>query len=167
MKKLITILILTIAVSCSQDHSQSVYKRWVGDSEFTAEMDAEEFEICNSEALVKQYFHFDQGLQYKGEKKKLTALFMDTYKPVEIKQSGLIRIRFIVNCKGNTGRFRMIGADQNYQEQAFDERITSQLLKITQSLDGWIIHTKRNKARDYYQYLIFKIVNGKLIEIMP
>jgi len=167
MNRIITTSILLTLAACSLDHSDSKYLRWVGDSVSNVAIDTLGFQICSSEYFVKQYFHFDKGLQYKGEKKKLVALFKDKYIPVDIDQSGWIRIRFIVNCKGETGRFRIIESDLNYQERNFDQRITNQLLNITQSLDGWEIQTKNNKPKDYYQYLIFKIINGDLIEIMP
>ena len=79
----------------------------------------------------------------------------------------MIRIRFIVNCYGNTGRFRIIGSDENYNEMEFDSRITNQLLKITRALDEWGIKSDGHKSIDYYQFLIFRINNGQLIEIMP
>jgi len=96
MKKLLTISILLFLASCHQDHGDAQYLRWVGDSQFDPEMDGEEFQLCNSENLVKQYFYFGQGLKYQGEKIALKTHFKNTYVPVQIKQSGWIRIRFIM-----------------------------------------------------------------------
>ena len=166
MKKIIIIAIVLLA-GCTRSGQDSKYLRWVGDAEFDPEMDAADFQLCGSEKWVQQYLHFGQGLQYEGEKTALRKRFKEAYLPVETAQSGWIRIRFIVNCQGQTGRFRMIGSDLDYQEQTFDERITGQLLKITQSLDGWAVLSKNGKPRDYYQYLIFKINNGNLIDILP
>ena len=163
----IIIFCILICTACGQGDQSSKYLRWVGDSEFNPEMDSEEFQLCNSEYLSKQYFHFDKGLQYKGEKKELRNHFAKNYTPVESDQCGYVRIRFMVNCKGETGRFRIIESDENYNEREFDKRITDQLLSITKSLDGWIGHTKKDKPQDYYQYLIFKINKGQIIDIMP
>lgn len=166
MKRIVIIAILLLA-SCTQSDQNPKYLRWVGDSEFNPEIDVSDFRLCNSEKLVKQYFHSNQGLQYKGEKTALRNRFEQTYVPIETDQSGWIRIRFIVNCNGETGRYRVIGSDVDYQEQIFDERITDQLLEITESLDGWGIQSKRGKPQDYYQYLIFKIDKGDITDIMP
>ena len=167
MKKILILYFLLIVASCSLDNRESKYLRWVGDSEFDAEIDTSNFQLCHKEFKAKQYFHFDKGLQYEGEKKELRSQFKEKYIPIDTDQSGLIRIRFIVNCEGEIGRFRMISSDLNYQEQIFDQRITDQLLSITKSLEGWIAQSIREKTRDYYQYLIFKIVNGELTDIMP
>jgi hypothetical protein len=167
VKGLIFFSLLIIVTGCYLDNSNSKYLRWVGDSEQIPEIDTFNFKICTNEYAVKQYFHFDKGLQYEGGKSYLTNYFMKQYVPVEENQSGWIRIRFIVNCKGETGRFRIIESDENYQERKFDSRITNQLLKITQSLDGWKIQSIKDNPKDYYQYLIFKIHNGNIIEIMP
>jgi len=167
MKRFFLICIIAFA-SCTESDEQSKYLRWVGDTEFNPKIDSGDFELCNSENLVRQYFHFDRGLAYEGEKKELRRIYAEAYKPPEgVDQSGMIRIRFIVNCKGETGRFRLIGSDLNYKEQVFDEKITNQLLRITKSLDGWAVHSMNEIPQDYYQYLIFKIDSGNLIEIMP
>lgn len=140
--------------------------RWVGDSVFDPEKDGD-FQICGNENFVLQYFHLDNGIQYQGEKNELHRLYTENYKAIEVDQSGWIRIRFIVNCQGQAGRFRIIGSDVDYREQIFDERITDQLLEITKSLDGWVIQSRDDLPQDYYQYLIFKIDRGELIDLLP
>jgi hypothetical protein len=109
----------------------------------------------------------NQGLVYEGEKRMISAFFEKNYQPVESKDSGWIRVRFIVNCEGKTGRFRMMEADGDYQKKAFDPRISRQILELTQSLDGWKALKYKNKPVDYYQYLVFKINKGKIEKIMP
>jgi hypothetical protein len=108
------------------------------------------------------------GLQYEGEKYAIEQAFRQNYKPaLAKKESGMLRIRFIVNCKGKTDRFRMMGADENYQAKIFDPSIADQLLQITKKLDKWQPKKLEEQPVDYYQYLIFKIENGVLIEILP
>jgi len=57
--------------------------------------------------------------------------------------------------------------NENYEPKTFDKSITKQLLEITKSLTGWKILPDEQSPEDYYQYLIFKINDGQLIEIMP
>jgi hypothetical protein len=73
----------------------------------------------------------------------------------------------VVNCKGETGRFRIQQMDMDYQEMKFLPETVNQLLKLTQQLHGWIIGEYNGAVRDYYQYLTFKIQEGQLMEIMP
>ena len=70
-----------------------------------------------------------------------------------------------MNCKGETDRFRILEMDENYKEKKFNEKITNQLLQISKNLKGWNPKVIQNHNVDYYQYLIFKIQDGNLIEI--
>ncbi len=155
------------ACKSTKKTSDSSYPRWVGDIAFDPALDEQSFVLCNEEK-AKQYHNFSKGLQYQGEKWALRKVFMEKYHaPKNNTESGLIRIRFIVNCKGQTGRFRLQGMDEQYHEHTFDSKIASQLLQITKQLKGWLQLPTGDSPEDYYQYLIFKIDKGQLIEIMP
>ncbi|MBV6646388.1 MAG: hypothetical protein KI790_13115 [Cyclobacteriaceae bacterium] len=170
MLKFLPHIIILFLVACSTEKSTSSrqeYLRWVGDIEYTPEFDKPDFELCHGDSSVNQYFNFGQGLQYEGEKRAILEKFENEYRPVKSGESGLVRIRFIVNCKGETDRFRIIAMDNEYKEKEFDSRITNQLLHLTKQLNGWRILPNIQEARDYYQYLIFKIENGNIVEILP
>lgn len=170
MHKFLPFVIILFVTACNTEKSTSNtqgYLRWVGDIEYNLAFDKSNFELCHGDSGVNQYFHFGQGLQYEGEKKAIIEKFINEYQPVQSNESGLVRIRFIVNCKGETDRFRVIAMDNEFNEKKFDTRITNQLLNLTKQLNGWRILPKIQEARDYYQYLIFKIENGNIIEILP
>jgi len=57
--------------------------------------------------------------------------------------------------------------DVEDREKKFSDSLSSQLLSLTKELDGWLVGEMEGKKYDYYQYLTFKMENGKLIEIMP
>jgi len=84
-----------------------------------------------------------------------------------IKWNWIGRIRFVVNCNGKSDRFRILTVNYDYEPIEFDKNITSQLLNITKSLICWIPKSVNGKKVDYYQYLIFKIKDGKIDEILP
>lgn len=160
-------LILFI-LSCNKGKQNSIYPRHVGDISFDEGIDRKAFKLCNGDKEVKQYFNFGKGVQYDGEKLAIIESFKENYKPIKLKsETGLIRIRFIVNCKGETGRFRILSMDSLYKKKEFDKKIIDQLLNITKKLAGWKILSERSKPHDYYQYLIFKIENGDIKEILP
>lgn len=172
------LLIAILTYACSTDTSESkltakkekatsLYLRWVGDSKYDPNLDDSTFQLCHSEYQVKQYFNMGNGLQYQGGKQALESLIQKKYDPVSIDQSGWIRIRFIVNCEGQTGRFRLTAADQDYHPFQFDTRIIDQLERITRNLDGWLPQYEDGRSEDYYQYLTFKIKEGQLTEILP
>ena len=133
---------------------------------FDKTKDNPNFKTCNE--YIYQYFNDSKGLSYKGEKPALVRSFFNQYNTEMVdKESGLIRIRFVVNCKGETDRYRLIGIDNNYNEKIFDKKITDQLLNITKKLNGWEVKKIEGKAVDYYQYIIFVIKDGEITKILP
>lgn len=154
--------------SCAQTQEKKVgYPLQVGDIDFNPKIDGPNFKLCD-ETRVLQYYNFGKGLQYNGEKIAIHEHFQKGLKTKEKKgETGVLTIRFIVNCSGQTGRFRIQGMDNNYNEKKFDDTITNQVLSLTRKLEGWMAGEIEGNKYDYYQYLSFKIENGKLIEIMP
>ena len=61
----------------------------------------------------------------------------------------------------------LVSMDENYKEKLFPKSITDQLLKITKNLKGWKPKKIEGREIDFYQYLIFKIENAQLKEILP
>ena len=169
MTKILKLILFIPLISFGQEKNEtkSEYPNYVGDIEFNSEIDTKEFELCNSKHIF-QYFNNSGGLEYEGEKLAIERVFSEKYKSEFIKnETGLIRINFVVNCKGKTDRFRLISMNENYEEKVFDKSITDKLLSIAKNLKGWKGKRIREKEIDYYQYLIFKIENGQLKEILP
>ncbi len=151
-----------------QKTEKKEYLRWVDDIAFDPLLDDSTFVLCNGEDRVYQYFNDSKGMLYKGGKPLIDSAFAKNYRPKKSwGDTGLVRIRFIVNCKGQADRFRLLTSDFNYQPKEFDKRITIQLMEITKSLDGWETMYLRETPVDYYQYLLFKIVDGQIINILP
>lgn len=128
-------------------------------------MDDPTFTVCD-EQFIFEYYNFQKGFQFEGEKIALINYFRTHYKALA-KDNGYFTVRFVVNCKGETGRFRTETMSFSYQPVEMDEETTNQLLKLCKELKGWGIGIYQEKARDYYQYLTFKIEEGQLTEILP
>ncbi len=156
---------LLFSCTCIQLSAQDT--RWIDDIVPDSTLDDASFKICNSDGQIIQYFNDGNGVQYKGGKSIIDTLFFSTYRSVKVNESGLIRVRFVVNCLGETGRFRLLSSDLNYQPYQFTTEITDQLLRITKYMDGWQPKIWKEMKVDYYQYLIFRIENGELTHILP
>jgi hypothetical protein len=173
MKKsyLAIILLFSIIYGCSTEKKVSEkqeYLRWVGDIEQNNQIDDLSFKVCNGDDKILQYFNLGEGPVYNGEKSKILNTFKSNYKPIsDKKENGLIRIRFIINCEGKAGRFRVLQSGYDYQEKKFNQEIVSQLLNITKRIENWEVFYNKEVPVDYYMYLIFKIKNGQLTEILP
>jgi hypothetical protein len=160
---------LVLVQSCGQtQNTASIYSDHVGDIAFDAKIDDSGFKICTNETNIPQYYRFGKGLQYKGEKIAINKHFSENFKNrIQKNETGFLTIRFVVNCEGRTGRFRIEGMDNNYQKKKFDKELENQILKLTKQLNGWIVGELQGQKIDYYQYLTFKLVDGQLVEIMP
>ncbi|MGE9312154.1 hypothetical protein ACLOAU_10920 [Niabella sp. CJ426] len=159
------IIFLTIA-SCQISQQATQYEKRIGDIAFDPQSDNKNFELCYPNA-IQQYFVFTSDKSFADYKPYIDSVFFASFRSIPLKESGLIRIRFIVNCKGETDRFRLLAMNWQYEPIRFNKRITTQLLFIIKSIKIWQVQVINERPVDYYQYLIFKISNGQLIEILP
>ncbi len=160
-------MLLLAIVSCQNTHNQkSAYPNHVGDIAFDENIDDPNFKICLN-GRIPQYYEFGKSLQCKGEKPAIDKHFEILKLNETTVESGYITIRFIVNCEGKTGRYRIEEMNNDYQPISFDKKLVEKILTLTKELSGWIVGGNPEQPVDYYQYLTFKIEEGKLIEIMP
>lgn len=140
----------------------------VGDIPFNKAMDDSSFYQCYMN-WVPQYYGVETT--YLGGTDAINKIFSSRYNSKGVKnlqtQTGYITIRFIVNCRSATGRFRIYQVDSSYQTYSFDPTISKRLLEITKSLSNWIPGTYKDMKVDSYYYLTFKIIRGELKEITP
>ena len=162
----LSFLLLPHLVYPQSTKSQSQYPDHVGDISFDPKLDDPAFRICANRSNY-QYYNFGKGVQYKGEKPAIEDHFKELRSNKLAGETGYVTIRFIVNCEGKTGRFRVQEMDANYQARTFDKTLVTRLLNLTKQLNGWIPAVDTGYKVDYYQYLSFKIENGKLMEILP
>lgn len=161
------VMLVFLYSSCSTSRNDGELAHYVGDIYTDKELDDPAFLLCGDQEDVFQYFNFSKGMQIRGEKKALDKLIRNKFKNTRASDNGYVRVRFIVNCKGETGRFRVLSSDLNFKETLLSKELTHQLLTITKEIKGWQIIYHEGLNRDYYQYLTFKIINGELKEILP
>lgn len=170
MKSFLYILFfLPLLLSCQSEKNLTVYPNHVGDISFDKKMDNPTFRRCMQEDYGIQYYNINNsnGLKYRGEKLAIIQELEKLNLTSSNKSNGYITIRFVVNCEGKTGLFRIQQMNENYTEEDFDKDLSKKLLNFTKSLNDWTPTEIQNKKVDYYQYLTYKITNGKVSEILP
>lgn len=128
----------------------------------------ESFKLCDSLLTDKwkpQYYSFKAKYPLSSEKLTKEVNRTLTYQPKQI--NGFVTIRFVVNCKVQTGNFEIYQIDNNYQNIKFEDKYIEQLLGFVKSLDGWKKAIYKDKNYDYFTYFTFKIEHGKVTEIVP
>ncbi len=126
------------------------------------------FKLCDSVFTDKwkpQYYSFNTKYPLSSEKLTEEVNRTLTYQPKQM--NGFITIRFVVNCKGQTGNFEIYQIDNSYQQINFEEKYIEQLLAFVKTLENWKIGTYENRKFDYYAYFTFKIECGNVTEIVP
>ncbi len=161
------LLLILSAVGCKSAKNESDRRNFVGDIIANEELDDATFNICGSEKEVFQYFNTGKGISIDREKKALDTKLFKLFKDNTFRDNGYVRIRFIVNCRGESGRFRVLTSDLQFNEIKMSASTTEPLLKACKDIKGWKPLIYDEKPRDYYQYLTFKIVDGKIKEILP
>ena len=138
----------------------------VGDIAFDASTDRANFFLCDS-ARIYQYYRV--GSSFDGEHRELVNYFRRHYRPGLLMPaaSGYLVIRFVLNCRGETDRFRVKGVGFDFQDRTFPPAIVKQLLHLTRELRGWRPGQSNNTAADSYVYLTFILQNGQLADVAP
>lgn len=161
MKIIFIILVfLPFLFSCQAEKTSKLTSS-VGDIDYDEKIDDRNFKLCNFNTV--QYFNLKREFQYEGEKMAIVEKFKQLNLKADANDNGYITIRFIVNCEGKTGRFRVQQFNSDYKKISFNDNFVTEILKFTQNLNGW----KNLEKQDYYQYLTYKIENGKVTEILP
>jgi hypothetical protein len=138
----------------------------VGDITFDPKLDDPHFVVCHSDNI---YQYYELSTTYKGGTKAIKNFFFNNFKyqSAYSKVTGYITIRFVVNCKGQTGWFRIQQLNSRYEHAQFNNKIVATLLDLTKKLNQWIPGKGREVDWDTYYYLNFKLINGHLKEITP
>lgn len=127
------------------------------------------FQPCNN--CFARMWH-DLGIGHEDQY-ALNKLFRTYYQPTSrLGQSGLIRIRFVVNCKGERGLFEVAGFGEDYCPKTFDPQITSQLVQICHehvptNFSMYATDLPYTEPLDSAISLTFRLKDGQLTAILP
>lgn len=166
MNKINFFLLISFILAASLSgfvYYQSIHR--VGDIKFNKDLDSVQFEICNKDFLVQPYAPY--GTDYRGGRKAIKKQLLQDLNLTkeEFKNSGLINIRFIVNCKGEMGRYRVKAINDDLEETTYDHRQTDMLESAISRLEDWQPGKWKDDNLDSYYQINFKIENGRITDI--
>ena len=124
-----------------------------------------DFELCSG----KKHPYYHPNLEYSGGFHEIKKHFYDNYKDIGVpNDTGIVKIRFNVNCKGESGDFYTETYNLDYKGITIDEKVTKQLLDLTKTLNDWIpAYNEDGNSINSHKFFAFKILDGKLIDILP
>jgi hypothetical protein len=144
--------------------SLTAFSQSVGDIAFDPKTDDPKFQLCNPDWVWQSY-----SLKTMMDETSITVAreirskFIS--KPGWEGESGIIRIRFIVNCNGVADRFRALTLDLALKEKPFSNDLTEHLIQIAKEVQ-WPVRRARQQTVDYYHYFSVRIVDGRLNDVL-
>ncbi|MFV0233928.1 hypothetical protein OBK30_12815 [Empedobacter falsenii] len=132
------------------------------------------YKVCKDYQITQYFNKYDNGTTFKGGLRNIKQIFKNKFNYITNRsnQNGYIRVRFVVNCDGDIGRFSILETDKNYLSYSFDPKIVTTLFSIitTELKEGWrpgVYSESDLETIDNYKHITFKIEEGKIIDIFP
>lgn len=129
------------------------------------------FQLCNSYLYRNNPRHryYYKGVFYKGGNYKIEKLFHKHFKAEDYADiSGLLQLEFIVNCKGQAGRFSLKQFNLDFELAEFPLALQDKIMAFGKSLQEWNAgKNDHGVIIDTYRFLNFKFKDGELVEIFP
>ncbi|MFS4492983.1 hypothetical protein [Maribacter sp. 2308TA10-17] len=126
---------------------------------------SENFERC-SDKLPVGFYHSTAPYIYKGGKPVFKRFIQNNYSENNFADNGYLNFRFLINCKGELGDVETNQLDSNLELTTLNKDMVSKLSKLTLRKENWSSLETR-EVRDLYMYIIYKIEDGQVVEILP
>jgi hypothetical protein len=84
--------------------------------------------------------------------------------------SGYIIVHFNINCLGNIGNFGLIQMNNRYEAASFSKQLVGHLFNKLKNLKEWPSNYSKVDwlpYKDVHSFLMFKIENGKITDVLP
>lgn len=138
----------------------------VGYIPYSEKLDNPDFKRCNENTIIENGW---RKSAYKGGVKNIWKYFQPIIDVLPYKkgEDGFLTIRFIMNCKGEKDRYRVLAINKRYKAKEFPAEISEQILEAVKKMPEWEIGEYKGELYDSYNMLTFKIENGKIVDIVP
>lgn len=122
------------------------------------------FRRCNPDLLPAGFYSSAFTYAFESNPSKFKEAVIPKFNSQSnYNHSGFLGIRFIIDCNGNIGDYEINALDVNYERTTFEKEMIHTLLQLCLAKEHW----KGRNTIDTYMYLILKIENGQILEIIP
>ena len=126
---------------------------------------------CHDTDEIADYYNPGPDIGYPGRQ---YGLRKDLLPKVDlasfVKESGYLTVRFVVNCRGEIGRFTTDESDLDFRPKRFPPAAVRELALAVQRLGGWStapVRASDTDNGDFYTYLTLKFEDGQLVDLLP
>lgn len=127
---------------------------------------SEGFELCYPELKPFGFYHSNRN-SFNGGKYQFRKTISENYINNEYNDSGFLNLRFYLNCNGEVGNVEINELNLEYEQTNLNNELVNHLVNLSIAKENWIPKEFKGKTYDSYMYLIFKIENGEVLEILP
>ncbi len=130
-------------------------------------LNATGFTICDDKKMLG-YYSSAAPYIYRDNKLVFKQKIIDNYKNNEYQDTGYLNLRFLINCEGKVGHVEVNEFDIDLIRSDLTDELVDQLIKLALKEDNWEIRNKHyDTPQNHYMYLLFKLENGNVTEILP
>lgn len=126
---------------------------------------SENFKRC-SDTLPIGFYHSAAPYAYKGSKRNFVNYIHKNYRNQGFFDNGFLNLRFLINCHGDIGDIEVNELDEDYLSTNLNNEMVEQIINLSVNKQNWRL-PNLDKPYDVYMYLIYKIENGNITEILP
>ena len=163
---LVVAILACLLVQCRPKGGLEVGVDKVGAIAFDPSTDDPAFRPCDEERIAEYYRVFPRyGEGLKTIRDQLRPA-LETLPGIP-GENGYLTVRFIVNCEGAAGRYRILEVDPGYRPKSFPAPLRDFLLGQTRELQGWTPGRQEGEPSDSYYMLTFKIRDGRVVDLLP
>jgi|TARA_B110000116_G_scaffold42963_1_gene35434 hypothetical protein len=143
------------------------YQHYVGYIDQEKALLKSEYVLCDKEN-IKLTYNGAAAYAFKGTKKRFRDSILSKYNHTLYQDSGYVSFRFLVNCEGEAGWFEIVEMNLDLQEVDLNDKMVEELLKLTSEKQNWNkLGYRKDEKFDYYMYILYRIENGQITEILP
>ena len=171
MVKKVLLIFIVLLYSCKDKEPllKGTYDHYIGYLNPEKTNSEKKFEVCG-DGQIRATHHGLTKRAYKPNKGVFDEGVFKAYQNENYNESGYVFFRFIVNCRGETGRFDIVQTDLNMEKKSFsNQAMVQKLFDLTKDKKNWngFVLGKEKKEFNYYMYVSYKILNGEIAEILP
>lgn len=134
----------------------------VGDIAYTRSANPAETGPCNQDFI---YQHYDINTDYIGGKRAIKRELAGIFPMDGLNESGLLTVRFVVNCQGKTGWYQSKMISPDLQEMDISATDLTHLYGAISELNHWLPGRAGEEPQDSYFQISFKLKKGEVLDI--
>lgn len=131
---------------------------------YDAKLDKPDFLVCDSTNIRSGRNRLQYPSGRNKFRKDITSKYL--YKSDYKDFSGYIVVRFVVNCKGESGRYRAESLNLDFSPSDAPSDLLQYAITLVKSLDHWTKSTAYDIETEYSKFINLKISNGKIEHVV-